>query len=265
MTGCPSTTCGTARRRPRRRVVGTRRAVPLGGRAVDPGEEAAAGADAVDRRHRRRAPSPRLERARHADAVLVLGEARRTRRPPGTDARPGGSTRRPHRRGGGRARRGTAPATARPCRARRPPRPRVCAAGPARVVCTLTPSGTTPTVASRGNRSRMPSSVSSSTSPSFMPGHTTTWPCTSTPASSSAREPAQARRAAPVAQEPGAHLGVGRVDADVERAEPLGDDALEVGFGEAGQRGEVAVQERQPVVVVLQVEAAPHALRAAGR
>ena len=75
------------------------------------------------------------------------------------------------------------------------------------------------------------------------------------------REPAQARRAAPVAQQPRADVGVGGVDAHVERAEPLGDDPFEVGLGEAGERREVPVEERQPVVVVLQVQAPPHALR----
>ena len=86
-----------------------------------------------------------------------------------------------------------------------------------------TPSGTTPTVASSGKRSRMPSSVSSSTAPSFTPGHTTIWPCTSTPASSSA--PSQRRLVAPrrLRSSRGADLGVGRVDRHVERAEPLGD------------------------------------------
>ena len=42
--------------------------------------------------------------------------------------------------------------------------------------------------------------------------------------------------------------------------EALGEDALGVELGEAGQGGEVAVQERQPVVVVLEVEAPAHAL-----
>ena len=54
-------------------------------------------------------------------------------------------------------------------------------------------------------------------------------------------------------------VGIGGVDAHVERAQPLGDDPLEVGLGEAGERGEVPVEERQAVVVVLEVEA-----RAAG-
>ena len=57
-----------------------------------------------------------------------------------------------------------------------------------------------------------------------------------------------------------AQLGVGRVDGDEQRAEPLGEDALGVELGEAGQRGEVPVEERQPVVVVLEVQAASHPL-----
>ena len=50
------------------------------------------------------------------------------------------------------------------------------------------------------------------------------------------------------------------MDADVQRRQALGHDPLEVGLGEPGERREVPVQEAQPVVVVLQVEAAAHAL-----
>ena len=74
-------------------------------------------------------------------------------------------------------------------------------------------------------------------------------------------EPPQARRAPAVAQQADAHLGVGRVDAHVERAQLLGDDPLEVGLREPGERCEVSVEEGEPEVVVLQVEAPPHALR----
>ena len=56
-------------------------------------------------------------------------------------------------------------------------------------------------------------------------------------------------------------LGIGGVDAHVERAQPLGHDSFEVGLGEAGECRVVAVQERQPVVVVLHVQAAPEAGR----
>jgi hypothetical protein len=78
-------------------------------------------------------------------------------------------------------------------------------------------------------------------------------------------QPAQAGGAPPVAQHLGPHLGVGGVDADVQRRQALGDHPLEVGLGEAGEGGEVPVEERQPVVVVLQVEARSHAPAAAGR
>ena len=47
----------------------------------------------------------------------------------------------------------------------------------------------------------------------------------------------------------------------MQRRQPLGDHPLEVGLGEAGERREVPVQEAQPVVVVLQVQAAAQALR----
>ena len=78
-------------------------------------------------------------------------------------------------------------------------------------------------------------------------------------------QPAQARRRRAGSQHPGAHLGVGGVDADVQRRQALGDHPLEVGLGEAGERGEVPVEEAQPVVVVLEVQAAAQALAAAGR
>jgi Na+/proline symporter len=64
-----------------------------------------------------------------------------------------------------------------------------------------------------------------------------------------------------VLQHLAADLGVGGMDAHVQRREPLGHDPFEICLGEPRQRREVAVQERQPVVVVFQVEAAPHPLR----
>ena len=51
------------------------------------------------------------------------------------------------------------------------------------------------------------------------------------------------------------------MDAHVQRAQLLGDDALEIGLGEPSERRVVAVKERQPVVVVLHVEAAAQAGR----
>ena len=73
-------------------------------------------------------------------------------------------------------------------------------------------------------------------------------------------EPAQAGRPLGVAQHVGPQLGVGAVDGDEEGPEALGEDALGIELGEPGQGGEVPVEEREPVVVVLEVEAAPHAL-----
>ena len=72
-------------------------------------------------------------------------------------------------------------------------------------------------------------------------------------------QPAQARGTPPVPQHGSTHLRVGGVDADIQRAQSFGHHTFEVGFGEAGEGGEVPVQERQPVVVVLLIEAAPQA------
>ena len=74
-------------------------------------------------------------------------------------------------------------------------------------------------------------------------------------------QPPQARAAPTVAQHLGALARIGGVDAHVERTESLGYDPLEVGLSEARQRREVAVEERQAVVVVLEVEAAAHPRR----
>ena len=73
-------------------------------------------------------------------------------------------------------------------------------------------------------------------------------------------QPAQAGGALRVAQHVRPQLGVGGVDRHEQRAEALGEDAFGVELGETGEGREVAVEERQPVVVVLEVEAAPHAL-----
>ena len=64
---------------------------------------------------------------------------------------------------------------------------------------------------------------------------------------------------AAVAQHSPAQLELGCVDRDVQRAEPLLLQALPVVFAEVGQRDEVAVQEGEPVVVVLQIERAAQA------
>ena len=59
---------------------------------------------------------------------------------------------------------------------------------------------------------------------------------------------------------PDAHFGVRRVHRDVERREPLVDDALEFRLGEIREGDEVPVDEREDVVVVLDQELAPHSL-----
>ena len=125
----------------------------------------------------------------------------------------------------------------------------------------LTPSGTTHRLASSGYWSSTPASVSSSTAAVVDAGAHDDLAVHLDVVVEQGPQPAQARGAPPVAQQVGAHVGVGGVDADVQRRQPLGDDPLEVGLGEAGQRREVAVEERQPVVVVLQVEALAHARR----
>ena len=73
-------------------------------------------------------------------------------------------------------------------------------------------------------------------------------------------QPPQAGGAAAVAEQVGTDVGVGGVDGDEQGAEALGEHPFEVHLGEAGERGEVPVQEGQPVVVVLQRQAPPHAL-----
>ena len=73
-------------------------------------------------------------------------------------------------------------------------------------------------------------------------------------------QPSQAHASSRVLQHLAAHVGIGGVDAHVQRRQALGDHPFEVGLGEPGQGGEVPVEERQPVVVVLQVEARAHAL-----
>jgi hypothetical protein len=75
------------------------------------------------------------------------------------------------------------------------------------------------------------------------------------PPSSRTLEPAQAGRPLGIAQHVGPQLGVGAVDRDEERAEALGEDAFGIELGEPGEGGEVPVQEREPIVVVLEVEA----------
>ena len=57
-------------------------------------------------------------------------------------------------------------------------------------------------------------------------------------------QPPQAHAAPRVLEHPVAHVVVGGVDRHVQRRQALGDDPLEIGLGEPGERGEVPVQER---------------------
>ena len=79
-------------------------------------------------------------------------------------------------------------------------------------------------------------------------------------------EPAELRnhvRRFGVSEQPAAHDGIRRMHGDVERRQPVLHDALEIPLLEVGQRGEVAVPERQPIIVVTDIQHLPHALRVA--
>ena len=55
----------------------------------------------------------------------------------------------------------------------------------------------------------------------------------------------------------------GGVDGDVEGREPVLEDPRDVALLDVGERGEVAVGERQPVIVVAHVQRLPESLREA--
>ena len=74
-------------------------------------------------------------------------------------------------------------------------------------------------------------------------------------------QPSQAGRPPSIAKKVGPDVGIGGVDGDEQRTQPLGQHPLEVHFGEPGEGGEVAVEEGQAIVVVLEGQAAPHAAR----
>ena len=103
--------------------------------------------------------------------------------------------------------------------------------------------------------------VSSRTSPSLTPGTHHDLPVHLDAAVEQGSKPTQAGGATAVAQQAGADVGIGGVDGDEQRAQPLGEDPLEVHLGEAGQGGEVPVEEGQAEVVVLEREASAHARR----
>ncbi len=56
-------------------------------------------------------------------------------------------------------------------------------------------------------------------------------------------EPPQRGGAAAVAQELGTHVGIGCMNADVERAQLLGEHTFEIGLGESRERREVPVEK----------------------
>ena len=68
-------------------------------------------------------------------------------------------------------------------------------------------------------------------------------------------------RHARAAEQLPAQRGIGRVHRHVERRQPLLDDARELRLLQVGERDVVAVQERQPEVIVLDVESLAHPLR----
>ena len=71
-------------------------------------------------------------------------------------------------------------------------------------------------------------------------------------------QPPQAHRTPFVAQQFGAHQRIGRMDTYVQRRQPFVDDPFDIAFGAPGQRREVAVQEGQTIVVILEVQAFSH-------
>ena len=123
----------------------------------------------------------------------------------------------------------------------------------------LTPRGTQATLASSGYSSSTPARVALQDLAVVDAGADDDLAVHLDAAVEERPQPAQARGAAAVAQHPGAYLGVGGVDGDEQRRQPFGEHPLEVRLGEAGEGREVAVQERQAVVVVAHVQVLAHA------
>ena len=67
-------------------------------------------------------------------------------------------------------------------------------------------------------------------------------------------QPTKARCAATIAEHRRAQFWVSRMNGDMKRRDSLSNNPLEVHLGEPSQGREVPVEERQPVVVVLQVQ-----------
>ena len=222
-----------------------RRPVSVGRSAIDPLEEPAPAAmrlppPAADRPG---PPPPRPGRSGPCRCRSRAAGTPRTPRPPGTAGRPSGSTRRRRRPSAGRARRRTPPATGRSTSSTASASPGAWTRMSGSVLWALTPSGTTPTLASSGNRSSTPRKCRRAPAPSLTPGQTTTWPWTSTPASSSSRS--HRRLVAP------RRLRSSRVRSSGSVAwmltysgpRPFVDHPFQIGLGEAGQRCEVSVEK----------------------
>ena len=74
-------------------------------------------------------------------------------------------------------------------------------------------------------------------------------------------EPPQAGGTLGVAEHVRPQVGVRGVDGDEQRPQALSQDALRIELREPRERREIPVEEGQAVVVVLEVQAAAHALR----
>ena len=68
-------------------------------------------------------------------------------------------------------------------------------------------------------------------------------------------QPTQRRGTSPVPKQFFADLRIGGVDTDVDRREFLGDHSFEVGLGKAGEGRVVPIEKREPVIVVLEIQA----------
>jgi len=219
-------------------------------RAVDPGEEPCRTPVAS-------ATSPansRLEGAGHRRCrSFVHREALVGWRRPGRAARPAGSTRRRRTRGGGPQRLEEPPCHASTSSTTaRAPRDRA-APSSARWYQRLMPAARCTARPARGTRpARRTESTRAHRRP-FTPGHTTTWPCTVMPWSSRARQPPHAGGTRRLRSMPARTDGSVAWMLTLSGLSRLGDDPLEVGLGEAGERGGSSRRGTTAVVVVLLV------------
>ena len=125
------------------------------------------------------------------------------------------------------------------------------------------PTGTTAVVRTAGCSGASSRTDRSRCGPSFQSGQSTICACMRDARARQALHDAACRsRLHPrLAEQTVPQVGVGRVHRDVQRRQPLLLDAGELRLREVGQRDVVPVQERQPEVVVLDVEALAHPAR----